>query len=121
MRNWTTIGAEYIDGEFRGRPNRERIEEQIDALDWKDATPTMSLPMSPGLALEACIEQLNLPRVSKIAHNGYLQYPDGPETAHFSLYGIEANYSNGPARVYVLDTGTECIPLASELLEVAAS
>lgn len=108
-RTWTDTGAEYT-----GDVDRARVEQQIDALEWKQVFDGMSLPFSPGEAIKAVIAELELPKVSQIAHNGYLTWPDGPETAHYSVYGIEANYRNGRARVYVLDTGTSCIPLASD-------
>lgn len=31
--------------------------------------------------------------------------------------GVQGEYTNGTARVYLLDTGTELIPVASELLD----
>jgi hypothetical protein len=117
-RDWLDLGAEYHEGETgRFGQSRPRVEAAIAALTWKPVpagADGMRLPMSPGLAIEACIEQLKLPKVSAVAHDGYLQWPDGPETAHFSILGIEANYSNGRARVYVLDTGTGCTPLAAD-------
>lgn len=107
-REWLNIGAAYW------VPYQTRIEAEIAGLTWK-AVPEdgeLSLPMSPGLGIQACITELELPKVSAVAHNGYIQVPDGPETAHYSIYGIEANYKDGRARVYVIDAGTQLVPIA---------
>lgn len=114
-RNWTTVGAEYHEGETRFGESRSRVERAIAKLKWKPVPD--SLPMMPGLGIKAAIKELRLPKVSKVAINGYLQMPDGPESAHYAIYGIEANYANGRARIYVLDTGTGLVVLASDFWE----
>ena len=111
QRTWTKVGAEYTGGD-----DRARVEAEIDQLDWKGIPEggTVSAPFMPGEGIKALISELALPRVSLIAWNGYLRYPDPPESAHYGLYGIECRYSNGRARVYALDSGTGLTPLASD-------
>lgn len=118
-RDWLSIGAEYHEGETRLGDNRRRVVRAIAGLEWQPVPEdgTLSVAMMPGLAIQECIAQLGLPRVSAVATNGYLTMPDGPETAHYSVYGIEANYANGRARVYVLDTGGGVTPLAADFWE----
>jgi hypothetical protein len=48
-----------------------------------------------------------------------LEYPDGPETAAYTVLGVEANYTDGRARLYVLDIGVAAVPLASDFPVVA--
>lgn len=113
-RDWMNIGAEFTGEEHRGR---ERVEEQIAALTWtdvpQDGSP-VSVAFMPGEAIKAAIAELRLPKVQRIAINGYLQWPDGPETAHFSIYGIECLYRDYRVRLYVLDSGTGLTPLAAD-------
>lgn len=110
-RNWTTVGAAYT-----GPDDRPRVKAAIAALTWQDFTEGMSLPAIPGLNITATIRELRLPKVSALAWNGSLDYPE-PEsngTVHAALYGIEAHYNNGRARVYALDLGSRLLPLASD-------
>lgn len=103
-RDWLNIGAEYAE-------HREQIEGEIGVLTWH-SPPPKQVAMMPGLAIKACIEQLNLPPVTALAIDGCVDVPDPPDgMAHYSLYGIEARYRQGVARVYVLDTGTGVTPL----------
>lgn len=102
-RDYTQVGREYT--ETYG----EEIEREVAGLQW--TTETM-LPMSPALGIREVIKQLGLPKVTATAIGGCIEVPDGPfETATYSIYGIEANYSDARIRVYVLDRGHELIPL----------
>lgn len=98
-RAWTGVGAEHTDDELR-----PSVVRAIDALRWQE--PTGEFAMMPALGISACVKELRLPKVSAVAISHDL--------APFGLYGIEANYSDGRARIYVLDRGTEYIPLASD-------
>lgn len=105
------IRKAYEDGE-RGPVNMprvwERIDGQIRAMKWK--APAGRFPMTPGQELHDIIAGLELPDVSAVSHSGYLYLPDGPETATYPVYGIEANYPDDRARVYVLGAGsTACV------------
>lgn len=110
-REWLSVGEQYT-----GPDHRPAIERAIDALTWQDVPEdgVISGPMSPVLTLGAVIEQLALPRVSAFAFGGALLYPDGPETAHYQLLAVEANYTDGRCRLYLLDTGIGAMPLASD-------
>lgn len=123
-RNWTEVGAK-----FTGPDDRERVERAFAGLTWEDL-PADGSPLEmgfmPGEAIKACIRELGLPKVSMVAADGYLSWPDvvdghpaiagyQPETAHYAVYGIEANYKQGRVRVYLLDSGTEILPLLTEL------
>lgn len=118
-REWTSVGAEAMEqGTEHEHPNengewtvsyrpisRETVAATIEELRWRK--PEGSFPMSPGLALQAAVKELGLPRVSAVAYNGGPIHDSG-----YSLMGIEANYKNGRARVYVMDRGTDLVPLA---------
>lgn len=64
------------------------------------------MPMVPGLGIQHAIAELRIPKVSQIAVSS--------ELAPHGFYGIEGNYKNGRARVYIIDMGTHLIPLASD-------
>lgn len=121
-RTWTTVGEQHIgrlpleSGELL---TRELIEAAIDELNWVDTADANTLPAMPAWTIQEAIKQLRIPRVSKIAWCCHAT--DDPEfderypLAPFGFYGIEGNYTNGRARVYVLDLGAEATPLCSEL------
>jgi hypothetical protein len=117
-RTWLEVGKDYTSGE-----DRDRVVAAIEALEWRP--PTGEGPMSPVLMLQSVVTELRLPKVSAIAWGGgdanVLDYPDGPETATYTVLGVESNYSNGRARLYVLDTGVAAVPLASDFPVPASS
>jgi hypothetical protein len=121
-RTWTTVGAKYTTPE-----RRPDVLRAIASLEWHEVGDgNLELPALPGLAIEACIRQLSLPRVSQVAWNGAAASvdwydPKRREGEHYSIYGIEMNYDNGRARVYVIDTGTGVLPLASDFWPDAAA
>lgn len=110
-RNWTITGEKvFADQEVKleggGRLTLDVVEQAIDELEWWFAIHATTLPAVPGLAIKAVISELRLPKVSAIAISDAL--------APYGFYGIEANYSNGRALVYVFDRGSELIPLRSD-------
>lgn len=121
-RTWTTVGEEHIgtlvieDGRTL---TRELVEQAIEDLDWIETATNPTMPMMPALGIQSAIEQLTIPRVTKVAW--CCRATDDPEfderypLAPFGFYGIEGNYSNGRACVYVLDLGVGLTPLCSEL------
>jgi hypothetical protein len=117
-RTWLEVGKDYTSGK-----DRDRVAAAIEALQWRP--PTGEGPMSPVLMLQAVVSELRLPKVSAIAWGGgeanVLEYPDGPDTATYSVLGVESNYTNGRARLYVLDTGVGAVPLASDFPVSASS
>ena len=100
IRNWTTVGAAAIEG-AGGRP---RVEAAIAGLTWNPmATPA---PFSQGYVIRAAIQEFRMPRPS--------QWGDSHHLAPFGLVGIEPHYTNGRARLYVLDAGSQAIPVCSD-------
>lgn len=98
-RNWTTVGLEEVEED-----QRERVGAIFDRLEW--LTPPVDLPACPGLNIEACIRELRIPKVSRVSY--------GHELAPYGLLGIEGNYKNGRALVYILDRGHDCLVLCSD-------
>lgn len=104
-RSWTRIGAVYT------LMYRKAIEKQITELAWQSEKEAA---MMPALGINECIKQLQLRKVSQFATNGYVEMVINGERGYYSIYGIECNYKNGRARIYVLDTGTGLTPLCSD-------
>ena len=108
-RNWLEVGAEYTSG-----ADRARVEQAIEALRWYD--PSEPGPLSPVLTLREVIREFHWPKVSAVGWGGgdanVLGYPDGPETAAYTVLGVEGDCKDGRVRLYVLDTGLEAIPVA---------
>lgn len=116
QRTWTSIGATYTTPE-----RRPDVLRAIASLEWQDIRggEPMDAPASPGLAINACIRELRLPRVDQVAWHGSASAVewrdrDKAEGEHYAIYGVQAIYTNGRARVYVIDIGTATIPLASD-------
>lgn len=115
-QNWTLIGAEHI-GHTRLESGRQLtrpvVQRAIDGLDWVDVVDGLELPMMPGLAIKTAISELNIPKPSKVAVSH--------ELAPYGFVAIEGNYSNGRARVYVLDLGSTLVPLRSDFWDKEAA
>lgn len=114
---WTQVGEEIFttpptfEGnmpEGGGRYTHEMVEKAIEALDWQEVTDDLELAAMPGYAIANAIAEYRIPKVSRVAVSSDL--------APYGFYGIEGNYTNGRARVYIVDRGTELIPVASHLL-----
>lgn len=122
QRTWTVVGHQWThngernldvdswpdvydpDAYHEKRGRQPLVEKAIAALEWE--TVEGDKPMMPALSISECIKQLRLPRVSQVAISSDL--------APYGFYGIESRYSNGRARVYVLDQGGILLPLASD-------
>lgn len=115
-RAWTTVGEEYVE-----RLGLAEVEAAIDGLEWQDVPVNGKLTVGfmPGEAINTCIREFAMPKVSKIAIDAFERPAASPEEDGFypGFYGIEANYANGRVRVYVLDTGCGITPLASDFWE----
>ena len=107
-RNWTKIGEET----FAGKISREAMSAEIERLTWQQIpeSGTLSVAFSPGEAIKSAIKELRLPKVSAIATDGCIERPG----AAYGLYGIEANYRNGRAWIYGIDSGTELTIIRSD-------
>lgn len=122
-RVWTPIGEKYLRSQFeQGRRYhgdydqqaiRTRIGEQIDELRWQP--PQGMVPFSSGSLLMAVIPQLKLTVVTAIALNGHLDLPDGPQTATYSLLGVEGTELRVRQRLYLLDVGDGAVLLCADI------
>jgi len=97
-RTWTNIGKEHSE------QRHDELGAMFDRMDWQELP--CSIGMMPGLAIKEAIKQLRIPKVSHVAHSH--------ELAPYGLEGIIGHYKNGEVRVYLIDTGTEITPLASD-------
>ena len=97
-RNWTITGKEHTEGKH------DKMGAMFSRMKWREIPCTMG--MMPGEAIKAAIRQLHIPKVSHVACSN--------ELAPFGLEGIIGHYKDGEAIIYLLDTGTEVIPLASD-------
>lgn len=98
QRTWTNVAKEYTENK------EDEIAEMFNRLEWHELPYTMAA--MPGMGIKEAIKQLNIPKVSHVACSH--------ELAPYGLMGIIGHYKNGEAKVYLIDTGTEIIPLASD-------
>lgn len=104
-RDWMKVGARYST-----KARRPQLVQVMNELEWHPVKGKMTLPFSPGEGIKAVIAELNLPKVSALAWNGALEFSG----EYPSLYGIEANYKNGRARLFVVDNGTALLPVCAD-------
>lgn len=117
-RSWTTVGAEYVE-----RLGQAEVEAEIEALEWHELPEegSVDVAFSPGFAIKAAIREFGMPKVSAFAISGFSREGVGEDDGFYpGFYGIEANYKNGRARVYLLDVGVSVTPLASDFWPVEA-
>ncbi len=98
-----------------GKPEAtpDQIDKAIDTLEWIE--PKGSQPMAQGMAISEVIIECRIPKVSHIAIHGLISgcHPENP----YGFYGIKAQYKNGKACIYMMDTGCEVIIMASDFEE----
>ena len=99
-RSWTEAGAAHTE-------NKERVSAIIERMPWVTFTPGMEAPMMPGMGISSAIKELRLPKVSAVSYASH-------EFSPFGLYGIEAHYTNGRARVYLVDEGSSLAVICSD-------
>lgn len=104
-RTYTKVGEKEA--------NPAQIDEAIETLEWIE--PKGKQPMAQAMAISEVIQECKIPKVSHIAIHGmitgnHLQSPYG-------FYGIKAQYKNGKAIIYMMDTGCEVIIMASDFIE----
>jgi hypothetical protein len=106
QRTWMKVGAEHTATEKQ----RAEVLKAIEAMEWQRIPgpdeKALVVGMMPGENIKECIRELRLPKVSAIAISN--------EMAPYGLYGIESNFKNRRARLYVLDKGHVCTPLCSD-------
>lgn len=124
-RQWLGIGRKFnedaakvdVYGQSADR-FQEKVAQEVDVLAWREPVDgVISGPMSPVLALQEVIEQLELRPVVAFAFGGCLSYPDGPERASYGLLGVEVRTTKQRFRLHLLDTGTGCIPMCLDWYE----
>ena len=97
-RTYTQTGKRYTEGK------KTELNGMFKRLKWQ-AIPCEMAAM-PGMGIKEVIKQLHIPKVSHVSASH--------ELAPYGLMGIKAHYKNGDAIIYIIDTGCECIVLASD-------
>ncbi len=102
LRHWTDIGTPNVEA----LGGQAQISAAIERIVWHPVgTPA---PFSQGYAIRAAIQEFRMPRVT--------QWGDTHALAPYGLLGVEALYRNGRVRLYLLDTGSDAVPLCTDLL-----
>ena len=110
--NWTEIGEPIVE-----KIGREAIMDAIDLLEWQPIPEHGSLTLGamPGMAINAAIRQLELPRVTRVAVDSFDVQVDGEDGYYPGFYGIESNFTDGRCFVFVVDEGHALTPVCSVL------
>jgi|SRR5208283_3048140 len=95
IRNWTEVGKEY---------DHEVIIRTIDSLEWK-ALP-LTLDFMNGEGIKAAIKGFRIAKVSHVATS--------PAMAPCGFFGIRGHFANGDAEFYLIDEGSELVPVCSD-------
>lgn len=95
---WMRTGKRFTNSTNK----RTRIISAIRGMVWHEVKDGLSLPMSPGLGIEALIKELRLPRVSDVAYSHDL--------APYSLLGVRTHYKKISIELFAVDTGTGIKP-----------
>jgi hypothetical protein len=99
-RTWTEAGRRVLrqvnaDPGQDGRPiTCELLARVIDDMPWQPRPAPSTV--RPGQAIRQVVRDLVLPRVDLVSYRSQALTPHG-------WYGIQANFSDGRARYYVLD------------------
>jgi hypothetical protein len=131
-RDWTSVGQELLNPKAcplgHNWTIKEVFERAVDDLQWvevDDSGPVVAISVGlignvggglfDALAINAAIRELRIPRVTRIAV-GLLDCWSVDELGPlcYGLLGIEGNYTNGTARVYIVDRGSDLLPIASD-------
>lgn len=108
QRTWTRIGADFT---TPSRPSD--VLRAIGTLRRRIVAGCRPLPVFQASAIVGAARGYGLPALSALAlsglHSSLIWQGD-----NYAVYGIEAEYPNGRARLYLLDRGTMLVPLASE-------
>ena len=98
-RTWTETGVKCVP-----ENNRDRVSSIIYNFEWESIP--CAVGMMPGENIKGIIAEFKMPKVSHIAITH--------EMAPYGFYGIRAHYTNGKAQLYILDRGSDCVPIASD-------
>lgn len=120
-REWHAKQAAEDHRHHRTVEDFERIiAEDIETMTWHDVPPDGIIhgPMSPILMLQEIIQQMELRHVVSYSYNGSgLEYPDGPETATYSLLGVEIKTRTQHFKLYLMDTGLHALFICAGWIE----
>jgi hypothetical protein len=100
--DYMKIGAAYT----ATAEQRANLESIIASMTWLDVDSTPTLPLCPGMAIKTAIKEFRIPKVSKVAHDGLL--------GNYAVLGIEGNYSEGAVRIFLLDRGSDLMPICAQ-------
>ncbi len=98
-RNWTKVGEEHTKGK------QDQIAKIIERMQWQPIPCEMGI--MPGEGIKAAIKQLRIPKVTRVAVSS--------EMAPYGFLGIEGNYTNGRARICLVDEGIGVTPIVTDL------
>ncbi len=104
IRTYTNVGKE-------NGYDKTSIDLAIDRQRWEPFR-TQDLPFMQGKALQEVIKECRIPvsKITKMALHGC--YGDS-----LGFYGLEVNYANGTAQIYMVDDGCACCIVASDFQE----
>lgn len=97
QRIWTNVGKLYTDG------CHSCWEKAFHKIIWCKETIPDEMSSSSLLTIKEIIKKLQVPKVSNIGINNQI-----------GIYGIEGNYQNGKARIYLLGSGSNVTVIASD-------
>lgn len=92
-------------GETDTPQGQARIIQAMAEIEWQELP--LQAPMMAGIAINEAIKQLKLPRVTHIAISH--------ELAPYGFYGIRTHYSDADVDVFLLDRGSDCFPVCTEV------
>lgn len=106
-RNWTNVAKEHNGTDQQ----KAKIGKAIKEVEWfqvpKKGEPPLSLGMMIAEGLTQAIKEYNIPKVTHVGCSNAL--------APLGLLAIRGNYKDGPVDIYMLDCGSEIVPVCSEL------
>ena len=103
-RTWLSNSAKYHDTDRK----KAALAGIFASMEWHKRTKKQKVPMMQAHVINAAIRQLRLPNVSHISYSSVYM-------GRYSVISIEAHYTEGRSRLYILDRGDETVTLASDL------
>jgi len=95
--DWTQVGEAHSQ-------DKPRITDIIHRMNWDYNYKSKQIAMMPALAIKEAIKELKIPKVSAISYNCH-------ELAPYGFYGIEGNYKNARVQIFIVDEGTQIVPV----------
>lgn len=84
----------------------EEIIEAVERIDWEPFR-TSNLPFSQGECLKTVIKECKIPlsKITRLSLHGVIKSSHG-------FYGLDVNYANGRALIFIADNGCSACPVA---------